>query len=52
MTALSALDHPKASGFSFSPDALREIAADVLAHARRLGASAAETEATEGIGQT
>ncbi|HQR53710.1 MAG TPA: metalloprotease PmbA [Burkholderiales bacterium] len=52
MTAPHALDHPKASGFSFSPDALREIAADVLAHARRLGASAAETEATEGIGQT
>jgi len=42
-----------ASGtFSFSSDALQELASTVLEHARSLGASGAETEITEGIGQT
>jgi PmbA protein len=40
------------SGFSFSDDRLREIAADVLAQARARGASAADTELTESIGQS
>ncbi|MFN4148947.1 MAG: PmbA/TldA family metallopeptidase, partial [Rhodocyclaceae bacterium] len=40
------------SGFSFSQDRLRELAADVLRHARRLGASACETDVSEGIGQS
>ena len=31
---------------------LRQIAADVLQHARELGASACETEVSEGVGQT
>jgi len=41
-----------ASQFSFSPDQLRQIAKDVLDHARERGASAAETEVSEGAGQT
>ncbi|MFN6961644.1 MAG: metalloprotease PmbA, partial [Rhodocyclaceae bacterium] len=40
------------SEFTFSPDRLRELAADVLRHARRLGASACETDVSEGIGQS
>jgi PmbA protein len=40
-----------ASAFSYSIDQLRQIAADVLDHARSLGASAAETEVSEGFGQ-
>lgn len=40
------------TGFSFPPDVLRGIAADVLEQARRLGATSAEVEANEGIGQT
>ena len=40
-----------ASAFSHSIDQLRQIAADVLDHARSLGASAAETEVSEGFGQ-
>jgi PmbA protein len=52
VTAPDALDQPAANGFSFTADALREIAAEVLEQARRLGASSAETEVTEGIGQT
>lgn len=39
-------------GFSYSPDQLREIASDVLRHARDHGASACETEVSEGFGQT
>jgi PmbA protein len=38
------------SAFSHSLDSLRQIAADVLEHARSLGASAAETEVSEGFG--
>jgi PmbA protein len=52
VTTPDALDHPAAGSFSFTPDALRAIAAEVLGHANRLGASGAETEVTEGIGQT
>lgn len=40
------------SGFSFSSDQLREIANDVLCHARELGATACETDVSEGFGQT
>jgi PmbA protein len=39
------------SDFSHSSDQLRQIAADVLAHARASGATAAETEVSEGFGQ-
>ncbi len=41
-----------ASRFSFSPESLRDLAAQVLELARAGGASAAETEVSEGIGQT
>jgi PmbA protein len=40
------------SDFSFSQDQLRELAADVLRHAERCGASACETDVSEGIGQS
>jgi len=40
-----------ASEFSHSFDELRQIAQDVLDHARAKGASAAETEVSEGFGQ-
>ncbi|MFN3883188.1 MAG: metalloprotease PmbA [Rhodocyclaceae bacterium] len=40
------------SEFTFSLDRLRELAADVLRHAQRLGASACETDVSEGIGQS
>ncbi len=39
-------------GFSFTTDTLRQIAADVLDHARMRGATACETEVSEGFGQT
>ena len=52
MTSSDVRDRPAASGLSFTPDALREIASEVLGHANRLGASDAETEVTEGMGQT
>ncbi len=39
------------SAFSHPIDQLRKIAADVLDHARGLGATAAETEVSEGFGQ-
>jgi PmbA protein len=39
-------------GFSYLPDQLREIASDVLRHARDHGATACETEVSEGFGQT
>jgi PmbA protein len=39
------------SAFSYPIEQLRKIAADVLEHARGLGATAAETEASEGFGQ-
>lgn len=43
---------PDNSAFSNSPEELRRIAAEVLDHARALGATAAETEVSEGFGQT
>ena len=39
-------------GFSFAPEALREIASDILRFAREGGASACETDVSEGVGQT
>jgi PmbA protein len=38
--------------FSYTDDKLRQIAQDVLDHARQRGASAAEIEVSEGFGQT
>lgn len=38
--------------FSFSPDQLRELAAAVLRHAERCGASACEVDVSEGFGQS
>jgi len=40
------------SAFSLTLERLREIAADVLRHAERLGASACETDVSEGVGQS
>ncbi len=39
-------------GFSFTPDQLREIAAEVLRVARERGATACETDVSEGFGQS
>jgi PmbA protein len=39
------------TAFSYPIEQLRKIAADVLEHARALGATAAETEVSEGFGQ-
>lgn len=39
-------------GFSFSQEHLREIASTVLEHARHNGATACETDVSEGFGQT
>ncbi len=52
MTSQDLLARPSTGGFSFQTGVLHQIAADVLGHAARLGASGAETEVTEGIGQT
>jgi len=41
-----------ASRFSYSPETLRDLAGQVLELARAAGASAAETEVSEGMGQT
>jgi PmbA protein len=41
-----------ASRFSFSPDQLRQLARDVLDYASQRGAGSAETEVSEGVGQT
>jgi PmbA protein len=41
-----------ASQFSFTPDKLKQIAKDVLDYAAKRGASAADTEVSEGAGQT
>jgi len=41
-----------AQGFSFSPDRLREIASDVLKFAKKGGATACETDVSEGFGQS
>jgi len=43
---------PDTSAFSHRHEELQQIAAQVLDHARSLGASAAETEVSEGFGQT
>ena len=40
------------SRFSFTPDRFKQIVSDALAHARSRGASAAETEISESIGQS
>jgi len=40
------------SQFSFSPERLRQIAREVLDYAAQHGAGAAETEVSEGVGQT
>lgn len=40
------------SAFSFTADRLRELAADVLRHAERCGASACEVDVSEGVGQS
>jgi len=40
------------TSFSFSQDRLREIALDVLRHAEKLGATACETDVSEGVGQS
>jgi PmbA protein len=37
-------------GFSYTQDALRQIASDILAHARNKGATACETDVSEGFG--
>lgn len=39
-------------GFAFTPERLREIASDVLGFARELGASACETDVSEGFGES
>lgn len=38
--------------FSHAPETLRQIAADMLAHAKSLGATSAATEVSEGFGQS
>ncbi|MGB0126072.1 MAG: metalloprotease PmbA [Rhodocyclaceae bacterium] len=40
------------SGFTFSQDRLREIAAEILDYARLRGAAACETDVSEGFGQS
>ncbi|MEW6513719.1 MAG: metalloprotease PmbA [Pseudomonadota bacterium] len=40
------------SAFSFTQDQLRELAADVLRHAERCGATACEADVSEGVGQS
>ena len=40
------------SHFSFSADRLKQLAGDVLDYAAQRGASAAESEVSEGVGQT
>ncbi|MDP1525887.1 MAG: metalloprotease PmbA [Rhodocyclaceae bacterium] len=40
------------SDFSFTPDQFRQLARDVLRHAERCGATACETDVSEGIGQS
>ena len=39
-------------GFSYSPDTLRSMAQDILEHAASRGASACETDVSEGFGQS
>ena len=40
------------SAFSFTQDQLRELATDVLRHAEHCGATACETDVSEGVGQS
>src|SRR5262245_24681084 len=40
------------SGFSYSQETLRELAQDVLRHAQSVGATACETDVSEGYGQS
>ncbi len=40
------------SAFSFTQDQLRELATEVLRHAERCGATACETDVSEGVGQS
>ena len=40
------------SDFSHTPEQLRQLAADILNHARKLGASGCETDVSEGQGQS
>jgi PmbA protein len=40
------------SAFSFTQDQLRELATDVLRYAERCGATACETDVSEGVGQS
>src|SRR5262245_58352263 len=40
------------SGFNYPQETLRELAQDVLRHARTLGATACETDVSEGFGQS
>ncbi len=42
----------QSQGFSFAPDTLRQMAGDVLEYARARGASACETDVSEGFGQS
>ena len=39
-------------GFSYSPEALRQLAQDVLDHAAKIGATACEVDVSEGMGQS
>lgn len=39
-------------GFSHTQDSLRQIASDIVAHARKMGATACETDVSEGFGAT
>ena len=41
-----------ANQFAYTPETLRQIAADVLAHASQLGASACEADVSEAVGQS
>ncbi|MBI4755453.1 MAG: metalloprotease PmbA [Betaproteobacteria bacterium] len=43
---------PNSQQFSFTPERLRQIARDILDHARASGATACETDVSEGFGQS
>ena len=47
-----AVSASESASFSYSQDTLRQLAEDVLAHAKRLGATACEVDVSEGFGQT
>ena len=44
--------HMSGSGFNYSQDTLRNLAQDVLQHARKAGATACEVDVSEGFGQS